>query len=302
MLMRNTTYCLLSVFFYGFIANSLLGQDKPDPLHKLMLEQSYTAVPLTPGESPNYTVEAQIGTEKIRLLLDTGAAHSVIYSKVLDKTPFAKVEERQFNSMTGSSTLDVVVVRKLTIGDYDSRNLSSKIDVLRYDSAKLPKSANGDEYHGVLGHAFLTIADAVIDYKSHTLYLRKPLDKLWPEIEGKWTTSSGQSDGLQLDDNSASAYRVEFDDKKMILTTPEKRYTFGIHAKLEGSTWILAMFDPDKELDDEFNYSGLAMMRIKDGSPVICVGPYLANIKADPANFAAPKDSGLILLELEKQK
>lgn len=75
-----------------------------------------------------------------------------------------------------------------------------------------------------------------------------------------------------------------------------------MHTKNSDLNYIFAFFDQDKELDEKFRYSALAVMKLEDDKMTLCFAANPAMVNADPEKLEAPKDSGLILLELEKQK
>lgn len=199
-----------------------------------------------------------------------------------------------------------VALRGLSIGGFDTRTALNSFGAAGFDfsamNAARAQHRKVRPIDGVLGHWNLMIFSAVIDYSSRTLYLRTPLDGLWPEIEGKWVATGGQEEGRERKIDPKTPLRLEFDDRLFDLTDGMKAYRFGLHVKPGQDRYTLAFFDPWKEKDGELDYKAGGLLKVSGDRLTVCLCLDPTKAKEFPTDFKAPAGSGLLLLEFRREK
>ena len=134
--------------------------------------EGYTAVPLNITPSRQVQIDGTLGDNHYQFCLDTGTPRTTIEQSVVDQGGF---QSRLTNSVVRSpmnefpdSKISEVIGTQFRIGDYD---LSSR--KILAASLHLTKSDRGDIWAGLIGADILWDYDAVIDFGSNTLYLRR---------------------------------------------------------------------------------------------------------------------------------
>jgi hypothetical protein len=134
--------------------------------------EGYTAVPLTITASRQVQVDGTLGANYYQFCLDTGTPRTTIEQSVVDQGGF---QSKLTNSVVRSpmnafpdSKISQVIGPQFRIGDYD---LSSR--KILAASLHLTKSDRVDIWAGLIGADILWDYDALIDFGSNTLYLRK---------------------------------------------------------------------------------------------------------------------------------
>jgi hypothetical protein len=134
--------------------------------------EGYTAVPLTITPNRQVQVDGWLGDNHYQFCLDTGTPRTTIEKSVVDQ---GGLQSRLTNSVVRSpmdefpdSKISQVIGTRFRIGDYDL----SRRKILAA-SLHLTKSDRGDIWAGLIGADILWDDDAVIDFGSNTLYLRK---------------------------------------------------------------------------------------------------------------------------------
>ena len=134
----------------------------------------YTAVPLQITPSRQVQVEGTLGDNHYQFCLDTGTPRTTIEQAVVDQgglhSRLTKSVVRSPMNEFPDSKISQVIGTQFRIGDFD---LSSR-KVLAA-SLHLTKSDRGDIWAGLIGADILWDYDAVIDFGSDTLYLRRQL-------------------------------------------------------------------------------------------------------------------------------
>jgi uncharacterized protein (TIGR03067 family) len=282
------------------------AQPSDDPIRAVLLKKGYTAIPLLPGDETEsrYRVKCRCGSEDVFFLLDTGAAGSVLDAALAKKLKLESVGKTEFYSFTGRAEADQVRLRGMEVGEFDTRTAFNTLPMTSFDLSMSTKPVKGKQnatFQGVLGHQALSLCSAVIDYSTHTLYLRQPLGALWPQVEGKWTAVGGEENGERLTLDAKSAPVFEFKSNCIHVTIGETKYHWGIHVRPDESSHVLALFDPKTELDERCEYTALGLLKVTNGKLTVCLARDVTKLKALPTEFAAPKGSGLLLLEFEQQ-
>lgn len=134
--------------------------------------EGYTAVPLNITPSRQVQVDGTLGGNHYQFCLDTGTPRTTIEQSVVDQ---GGLHSRLTNSVVRSpmnefpdSKISQVIGTQFRIGDYDLRSRR-----ILAASLHLTKSDRGDIWAGLIGADILWDYDAVIDFGSDTLYLRK---------------------------------------------------------------------------------------------------------------------------------
>jgi predicted aspartyl protease len=269
-----------------------------DAVRTALLMKGYVAVPLVPGTNgdPRYSVVCSFGQEKFPLLLDTGAGGTVLDPTLVKKLGLTEGEEINVNTLGGDAKGRLTEVRGLKIGDLDTRRLFRSVVAF-----SMPVHEAKEDYRGVLGQNLLRLLSAVIDCSTHTLYLLPPLRRLWPAVEGKWVATGGEEDGKPRAIDTKRSPVVEFKDDCLRFTDGDTKYEWGIQAGPRGDGYGLVLYDPTKELDDGDPFTAGALLKVTGDKLVMCL-VLKGKAKFVPTEFAAPKGSGLVLLEFERAK
>ncbi|MDY3560603.1 retroviral-like aspartic protease family protein [Gemmata sp. JC673] len=280
---------------------------KADPFRQLLEKKGYVAVPLAEEEG-QFTVECRIETETCRLLLDTGAESSSLDAAVVKKLGLRHGDEVKFVGIGGVQTGHEVSLRGLRFGDFDTRTMAHALPLRSVDLSTLNAARDRRKHgriDGLLGDGALRLGSAVIDYPNRTLYLRTPLNTLWPEVEGRWVGTSGQEDGRGRKIDPKAPPRLEFKDRALHLTDGEKRYRFGVHVRPESDRYTLVFFDPEKELAKELKYEAGGLLKVSGGKLTVCLclDPSKAKKGEEfPDDFKTAAGSGHLLLEFQRDK
>ena len=130
------------------------------------------------------------------------------------------------------------------------------------------------------------------------MYLRSPLVNAWPRLAGTWEVKSRVEDGAarKLDPKAPTTFT--FADRRLKVIDEGKSEEFAIQYVASDMGDYLFMYEPTKggELSMR-NIESVALVKVKDGAMTICMmvdnGPL-------PTKLAAPKGSGLALMELKR--
>jgi hypothetical protein len=134
--------------------------------------EGYRSIPFSVTASRQVQIQGTLGSVHHQFCLDTGSPRTMIDQSVVDED---RLPYRLTNSIVKSPMkefADSKVVRvigtRFQLGNYD---LSDR--KILGASLHLTKSARGDIWAGLIGADILWDYDAVIDFVSNTLYLRK---------------------------------------------------------------------------------------------------------------------------------
>jgi predicted aspartyl protease len=278
------------------------------PLWALLKAKGYVAVPLAREEGAgNFTVVCKSGTETLRLVLDTGAEVSTLDLGVVKKLGLKSKREVTAVGTTGTRDGVEVSLRGLSIGDFDTRATFNALPFAAIDfsaaNAARVQHRKLRPIDGLLSHSTLKLYAAVIDLPTRTLYLRTPLDGLWPEIEGKWVAVSGREDGQERKIDLNAPPRLEFKDRGFHLTDGAKQYVYGLHVRPGKDRYAMALFDPEKEYATELSYKAGGLLTVAGDKLTVCLAFDPAKAKGKlPVDFKAPAGSGHVLLEFRREK
>ena len=146
--------------------------EAPSPLKR----KGYVAIPLKPNSVGHYEVQAKINGRKANLILDTGASGTTIHSGYEKRFKLENVENAEITAGglgTSNQQAKLVKVKKIQLGSWNKKN--SMITLINFSHVmKIYKGSKLKPAIGVLGNDILRSAQAIIDLKSNTLYLKKP--------------------------------------------------------------------------------------------------------------------------------
>ena len=277
-----------------------------DPLRTALIKKGYTAVPLVEVGDKGFVVECMCGTEKLRLILDTGAELSALDKGFVQKLGLATQNDVTATGFGGSLEGVEISLRGLRIGDFDTRTTINALDAAAFDftaiNAAIVKHLKLKPIDGLLGHWDLEIYSAVIDYSTATLYLRSPLKSLWPAIEGRWVATSTRENGQELPLDPKAPLKLEFKDNRFHLTDGANELVYGMHVRSDKGISTLALFDPKKEFAKELDYEAAGLLKVADGKLTACLVLDPSKAKGVPDAFEAPAGSGRLLVEFRRDK
>ena len=201
----------------------------------------------------------------------------------------------------GKAKGEKVSLRGLTLGGYDTRRAWAEVYGQGFDLAGVNKFLAEQKrrpIQGVLGNLDLLNGSAVIDFGTNTLYLRPARETVGPQLEGKWVGVRYEFDG-QKGRYAPGDGTVEFKGGRVRFTTRAGTKEWGFHLRDEGDRYRVGLFDPRAdELADGFGYSGSGLLRLAGGTLTLV----MERGGKEPTEFAAPKGSGLLLVEYERAK
>jgi hypothetical protein len=134
--------------------------------------EGYTALPLSITPTHQVQIDGTLGGNHYQFCLDTGTPKTTIEQSVVDQGGFKSrithsVVRSPMNEFPDSKVSQVIGTR-FQLGDYD---LSSR--KILAASLHLTKSDRGSIWAGLIGADILWDYDAVIDFGSNRLYLRR---------------------------------------------------------------------------------------------------------------------------------
>jgi predicted aspartyl protease len=134
--------------------------------------EGYRSIPFNVTASRQVQIEGTLGSVHYQFCLDTGAPKTMIDQSVVDedRLPYQmtnSIVKSPMKEFADSKVIQVMGTR-FQLGDYD---LSDR--KILAASLHLTKSARGDVWAGLIGADILWDYDAVIDFGTDTLYLRR---------------------------------------------------------------------------------------------------------------------------------
>lgn len=144
----------------------------------------FVAVPLGVNAVGHFEIAAAVNGQPARLLLDTGASHTVLASPSaarlgLRTTPSA---ERAGGVGAADHATETALVAELRLGDVRLRDVAAWTFDLEHVNRALV-ARGGAPIDGAVGGDVLRRAEAVIDYARATLYLRVPASHSRPSSD-----------------------------------------------------------------------------------------------------------------------
>jgi clan AA aspartic protease (TIGR02281 family) len=145
----------------------------PGDLAAFLVGHGFAAVPLRVNAVGHFEIAAEVNGQPARLLLDTGASHTVLATPSaarlgLRTTPSA---ERAGGVGASDHATETAQIDELRLGAVRLLGVAAWTFDLAHVNAAL-EARGGTPVDGALGGDVLRPAEAVIDYARATLYLR----------------------------------------------------------------------------------------------------------------------------------
>jgi clan AA aspartic protease (TIGR02281 family) len=146
---------------------------EPADLATFLTARGFVAVPLEVNAVGHFEVAAEVNGQPVRLLLDTGASHTVFATPSAARLGLRTAPGAERASGVGSSdhAVDSTVLDALRLGAFELRGVAAWTFDLSHVNRALA-TRGGAEVDGAVGGDVLRPAEAVIDYARATLYLR----------------------------------------------------------------------------------------------------------------------------------
>ena len=272
-----------------------------DPLRDLLLKDGYTALRLEREPDGLRIAAASVGRHDLRLVVDTGATVSTFDTAGLDKWGAERLGAVDVDGLGGKVKGETISLRGLMLGGYDTRRAWAEVYGQGVDLAGLNKllvEQKRRTISGMLGNLDLLTGSAVIDFGNNTMYLRLAKETVGPELAGKWVAVRYEFDGRRGRYNPGDA-AIEFKDGRVRFTAQGSTTVWGFHMRDEADRYRVGLFEPRAdELADGFGYSSNGILKLAGGTLTLVIERGNKN----PTEFAAPKGSGLLLIEYERAK
>jgi len=292
----------------GFSQTGLTAAESDDPVKAGLLKKGYIAVPMIRGSAGRgagyYKVPCEVDGKKFFMHVDTGAGAPIIHSKLAKLLGLEGDEEVTATTIAGTTRGECVGVLGLKVGKFDTRLTCPGHEFISADLADMGKSEGKDQprvYDAVLGHSLLDVYDAVIDYPGATLYLRHPIRGVWPKIEGEWVANRVQENGVERSGDDLSVFSFHDDILTLTESATKRSYALRILPKDE-EIYAVALFAKHEDLQKNTKVESAMRLRVGKDKLELCIAFDLSKAKNWVGEFAAPKDSGLIALELVRKK
>ena len=283
-----------------FIVPCVRAGDKPsarpaDARRAALVAAGYTHVPL--GLDPlnrSFYVDGAVGQEKEKFLLDSGSMNTSLDLKLAKRLKLKLGEEAASVGLDGKQVGRRTNVPGLMIGPYDTRKDWADVAVQAADHSGISRAPGG-----VLGMDVLDPWAAVVDYPARTLYLRPPLTTAWPGFAGAWTVTSWQKEGMARKLDAKAPPSFTFADRRLKMTDGGKTREYAIRFRPNDAGDYLLLIDPKRDGQYPVEFDGVGLVKVKDGAMTLCLLLEPDKDRAPPTEFAAPKGSGYLLLELK---
>jgi hypothetical protein len=238
-------------------------------------------------------LEARVNDKALRLLLDTGAAHTCV-DREWAKSAGLKVDASGGKG-AGIGSADVQIGRtetvELSLGQQSASAVLGVMD-LSYLNTGLTRSGL-PTIDGLLGDSTLHYFAAVIDYPGSRLYLLPPRLQVPTDLAGNWRGVKEERDGKPID--PPSTWWVEFANGQVRLTQDAATIAFRPAFGAAGAkTVILECVINRKPVSYPATYA------IEDGRLKLCIRLDASGGFGPPKKFATKAGDGCVLVEFER--
>ncbi len=120
-------------------------------------------------------IQAYVGSEKLKLIIDTGSAYNVFgssYLKKLDEEMMQWDRQMLVGIGEGQSRVEAATIFNLEVGN----KICSPMRTLFHDDRRISRLCPGRSVHGVLGYEYLSQVLLSIDFKNHTMAIVESSD------------------------------------------------------------------------------------------------------------------------------
>ena len=142
-------------------------------LHAFLDGHGFVAVPLSINAVGHFELVAHVNGHPARLLLDTGASHTVFAASSVERLGLQTMPSSERAGGVGASdhATETTVIDELRLGEVRLRRVTAWTFDLGHVNRALT-ARGGEPVDGALGGDLLRPAEAVIDYARARLYLR----------------------------------------------------------------------------------------------------------------------------------
>ena len=143
-------------------------------LSTYLLQLDYLQFPLTLNSIGYFQLDVMISGEVLNFILDTGASKTVIHQGTAERLEVKLMDTFGTGGGVGTSEAKIYIadIQDFTIKDYAVKDLSIySMDLGHVNEALSQREESAVD--GVIGFDLLDRQDAVIDFKSRTLFLKQ---------------------------------------------------------------------------------------------------------------------------------
>lgn len=143
-------------------------------LQELLLKENYKKIKFKLTKTQHLTIKAEINGVKGEFILDTGASNSCVGFESIELFKLKANNSKTKAAGAGATGMMTQLASKnhLKMGTWKCDNFSLVIFDLSHVNEALSQH-KAKEVHGIIGADVLLQGDAVIDYSSKYLYLKK---------------------------------------------------------------------------------------------------------------------------------
>ncbi len=267
-----------------------------DARRDALVKAGYTAIPLTVSPELRLYVEGAIGSEKVRFKLCSGESMTVIDFSVARRLglPLGEAVPRGMGSSYAGRVAEYPGISLGTFAPLKNWNMlkGMAVDLSRLDNHPT----------GLLAMDVLDAWGAVVDYPGRTLYVRPMLQNAWPRLAGAWTVTNWQEDGETRKLDPKALPTLTFADRrfKLIDGGQTREYAMQMVPAEKKGLYRMVFFDPKQEDDRAPAILADSLIKVAGDRMTVCLVPDVKKAKRAPTEFAAPKGSGYVLLELKR--
>jgi hypothetical protein len=145
-------------------------------LSAFLQQYRYAPLPLECNAIGHFELQARINGEPVRLLLDTGASHTVLDPLAADRLNLTRGNSHERGGGVGSTDQEVQTtsILSMRVGEVELGERSLYVLDLGHVNQALAR-LGGAAIDGAVGGDILRPREAIIDYAGSTLYLRPPV-------------------------------------------------------------------------------------------------------------------------------
>jgi len=239
------------------------------------------------------------------MLVDTGANGTCIDDALPKQANFKPAYQEKVSGAGGDVLAPVYHLTGYSFGRYSTQAHwqlveSTGIDLSPFNAERAKRKQV--PLRGILGGQELLDGSAIIDLATNMLYLRPVKATIQPKLAGTWIVKASTAEGVRtVPADPQQTLTVNKD--RMIFKGGSNPAEFGYHIRDEWDGYRFGLYDPKADvLAQDFTYTGTGIFQL-DGDNlklVRVIDP--AKLKVANTEFAAPKGSGLVLLECTRKK
>jgi len=147
-------------------------------LSNLLIRQGYTKIKLKKINTNHFELKAKINKVKGKFILDTGASNSCIAMVLAEKFQLQLEDSETKAAGAGAIGMDTKISSNniIELKDWKHKKFNLVLLDLSHVNTALTEH-NADAVDGIIGADILEKGNAIIDYKTKCLYLKKLIFK-----------------------------------------------------------------------------------------------------------------------------